>query len=140
MMHGGHVRGQRAGAFIKLVGGIDPQRVVLVGVDVAKATWFVVASTLVGEVVVDGVGLVADRGGLTQLERLIATMRAELAAQLVMTGLEAAGHHHQRLISHLGDPGGTDRVAAQPWAGGCGAQAAGQPSGQDRLAGRGRGL
>jgi hypothetical protein len=63
MMHGVHIGGQRAAGFLELVGGIDPRRVLLVGVDVAKATWFVVASTLVGEVVVNGVRLVADRGG-----------------------------------------------------------------------------
>ena len=77
----------------------------LVGVDVAKATWFVVASTLLGEVVVDGVRLVADRAGLAELERLIATARAELGAQLVVVGIEAAGHHHQTLTAHLGDRG-----------------------------------
>jgi transposase len=92
MMHGAHIGGQRAGAFMKLVRGIDPQRILLVGIDVAKATWFVVASTLLGEVVVDGV-------------RLIATTRAELDAQLVVVGIEAAGHHHQTLTSHLSDRG-----------------------------------
>ena len=48
MMHGVHIGGQRAGAFLELVRGVDRQRVLLVGVDVAKATWFVVASTLLG--------------------------------------------------------------------------------------------
>jgi hypothetical protein len=80
--------------------------VLLVGVDVAKATWFVVASTLLGEVVVDGVRLVADRAGLAELERLIATTRAELGGQLVVVGIEAAGHHHQTLAAHLGDRDG----------------------------------
>ena len=47
MMHGGHLGGQRAAGFLELVGGIDPQRVLLVGVDAAKATWFVVASPCV---------------------------------------------------------------------------------------------
>ena len=56
-MHGVHIGGQRAGAFLELVRGVDPKRVLLVGIDVAKATWFVVASNLLGEVVVDGVRL-----------------------------------------------------------------------------------
>ena len=105
MMHGAHIGGQRAAGFLELVGGIDPRRVLLVGVDVAKATWFVVASTLLGEVVVNGVRLVADRAGLAGLERLIATARAELDAQLVVVGIEAAGHHHQTLVGHLEDRG-----------------------------------
>lgn len=106
MMHGAHIGGQRAGVFLELVGGVDPRRVLLVGVDVAKATWFVVASTLVGEVVVDGVRLVADRAGLVGLERLIATTRAGLGAKVVVVGVEAAGHYHQTLVGHLGDRDG----------------------------------
>lgn len=103
MMHGAHIGGQRAGAFLELVDGVDPRRVLLVGVDVAKATWFVVASNLVGEVVVDGVRLVADRAGLAVLERLIAATSGQLDAAVVVVGVEAAGHHHQTLVGHLGD-------------------------------------
>jgi hypothetical protein len=101
MMHGAHIGGQRAGAFLELVGGVDPRRVLLVGVDVAKATWFVVASNLVGEVMVDGVRLVADRAGLAELERLIAATSSRLDAAVVVVGVEAAGHHHQTLVGHL---------------------------------------
>jgi transposase len=103
MMHGAHIGGQRAGAFLELVGGVDPRRVLLVGVDVAKATWFVVASNLLGEVVVDGVRLVADRVGLVELEGLIAVARGRLDAGVVVVGVEAAGHHHQTLVGHLSD-------------------------------------
>lgn len=103
MMHGAHIGGQRAGAFLELVGGVDPQRVLLVGVDVAKATWFVVASNLLGEVMVDGVRLVADRAGLAELQRLIAATSSRLDAAVVVVGVEAAGHHHQTLVGHLGD-------------------------------------
>jgi transposase len=103
MMHGAHIGGQRAGAFGELVGGVDPGRVLLVGVDVAKATWFVVASNLLGDVVLDGVRLRADRAGLAELERLILVTRARLDAGVVVVGVEAAGHHHQTLTGHLGD-------------------------------------
>jgi Transposase len=103
MMHGAHVGGQRAAGFLELVGGRDPRRVLLVGVDVAKATWFVVASTLLGEVVGDGVRVVADRAGLTEVQRLIATASSRRGAELVVVGVEAAGHHHQTLAAHLSD-------------------------------------
>ena len=63
MVHGAHIGGVRAAGFRELVRATAPEGVLLVGVDVAKATWFVVASTLGGEVVVDGVRLVADRAG-----------------------------------------------------------------------------
>src|SRR5512132_2140040 len=103
MMHGVHIGGQRAGAFLELVRGVDPKRVLLVGVDVAKATWFVVASNLLGEVVVDGVRLVADRAGLAELERMLGAASARVNAAVVVVGIEAAGHHHQTLTAHLLD-------------------------------------
>jgi Transposase len=106
MMHGAHIGGHRAGVFLELVGGLDPRRVLLVGVDVAKSTWFVVAANLPGEVMVDGVRLVADRAGLAELERLIATTASRLDAAVVVVGVEAAGHHHQTLVGHLGDRDG----------------------------------
>ena len=102
-MHGVHIGGQRAGAFLELVGGVDPKRVLLVGIDVAKATWFVVASNLLGEVVVDGVRLVADRAGLAELERMLGAASARVNAAMVVVGIEAAGHHHQTLTAHLLD-------------------------------------
>jgi transposase len=103
MMHDAHIGGQRAGAFLELVRGVDPKRVLLVGVDAAKATWFVVASNLLGEVVVDGVRLVADRAGLAELERVLGAARARTDAAVVVVGIEAAGHHHQTLTGHLLD-------------------------------------
>jgi transposase len=103
MMHGVHIGGQRAGAFLELVRGVDPKRVLLVGIDVAKATWFVVASNLLGEVVVDGVRLVADRAGLAELERVLRATSARVDAAMVVVGIEAAGHHHQTLTGHLLD-------------------------------------
>src|SRR6266545_6063316 len=106
MMHGAHIGGQRAAAFFKLVADLDPRRVLLVGIDVAKATWFVVASDLTGVVVADGVRLVADRAGLAELERVIAELRRQLAAELVVVGIEAAGHQHQGLTAHLADRDG----------------------------------
>jgi len=106
MMHGAHIGGQRAAAFFKLVADLDPRRVLLVGIDVAKATWFVVVSDLTGAVVADGVRLVADRAGLAELERVIAELRCRLAAELVVVGIEAAGHQHQSLTAHLADRDG----------------------------------
>src|SRR6266508_2093276 len=106
MMHGAHIGGQRASAFFKLVADLDPRRVLLVGIDVAKATWFVVVSDLTGAVVADGVRLVADRAGLAELERVIAELRWRLAAELVVVGIEAAGHQHQGLTAYLADRDG----------------------------------
>src|SRR5215218_9047227 len=91
MMHGVHIGGQRAGAFLELVGGVDPKRVLLVGIDVAKATWFVVASNLLGEVVVDGVRLVADRAGLAELERMLGAASARVMRRWSWSGSRRPG-------------------------------------------------
>jgi len=58
----GHVGGERAAAFRALVKGLDPARVVLVGIDVAKASWFVLGSTLNGDVILEGVKIPATFG------------------------------------------------------------------------------
>jgi transposase len=99
----GHVGGERAAAFRSLVRNLDPERVLLVGIDVAKASWFALGSTLDGDIVLDGVKLPADARGLAELQRLIACAREECRAQLVLIGIEAAGHYHQTLAAHLNE-------------------------------------
>lgn len=102
-----HIGGQRAAAFARRTAGLDPDRVLLVGIDVAKPTWFVLGCTLTGQVVLEGRRLTADRAGFVELvDRLVET-RDELGAQLVVVGVEAAGHLHRTLVAHLRD---------QPWA------------------------
>ena len=59
-----HIGGERAAAFRELVDDLDPRRVLLVGIDVAKASWFVLGCDLHGKVVIDGTKVAADRAGL----------------------------------------------------------------------------
>jgi transposase len=99
----GHVGGERAAAFRSLVRILDPERVLLVGIGVAKASWFALGSTLDGDIVLDGVKLPADARGLAKLQQLIACAREECRAQLVLIGIEAAGHYHQTLAAHLNE-------------------------------------
>ena len=40
-----HIGGERAAAFRELVDDLDPRRVLLVGIDVAKASWLCSAAT-----------------------------------------------------------------------------------------------
>ncbi len=89
--------------FWDLVGPVDPRRVLLVGVDVSKPSWFVLGSDLTGEVVLDGAKLMADAAGLTQLVELVDSSRRRLRAQAVVVGVEATGHFHQTLAGHLSD-------------------------------------
>jgi transposase len=98
-----HIGGERAAAFRELVDDLDPRRVLLVGIDVAKASWFVLGCDLHGNVVIDGTKVAADRAGLGQLTGLLDQARARVGAQLVVLGVEAAGHYHQTLAAHLAD-------------------------------------
>jgi len=98
-----HIGGERAAAFRELVDDLDPRRVLLVGIDVAKASWFVLGCDLHGNVVIDGTKVAADRVGLGQLTGLLDQARARVGAQLVVVGVEAAGHYHQTLAAHLAD-------------------------------------
>jgi hypothetical protein len=98
-----HIGGERAAAFRELVDDLDPRRVLLVGIDVAKASWFVLGCDLYGNVVIDGTKVAADRAGLGQLAGLLGQARARVGAQLVVVGVEAAGHYHQTLAAHLAD-------------------------------------
>jgi len=78
-----HIGGERAAAFRGLVGDLDPRRVLLVGVDVAKASWFVLGCDLHGNVVIDGTKVAADRAGLGQLAGLLDQARARVCDLLV---------------------------------------------------------
>lgn len=97
----GHVGGERAAAFRALVKGFDPARVLLVGIDVAKASWFVLGSTLDGDVILEGVKIPATADGLAELAQMVERVRSEHRAELLVVGVEAAGHYHQTLAAHL---------------------------------------
>lgn len=98
-----HIGGERAAAFQRRIAGLDPERVLLVGVDVAKATWFVLGCTLTGAIVLKGRRVLATRAGFEQLVGVLERVRDRLAAQLVVVGVEAAGHLHATLVGHLRD-------------------------------------
>lgn len=98
-----HIGGERAGRFWELVGPVDPKRVLLMGVDVSKPSWFALGCDLLGDVVLDGVKVLADDAGLRQLVGLIDDARQRLHLAVVIVGVEATGHFHQTLAAHLAD-------------------------------------
>jgi transposase len=97
----GHIGGERAASFRDLIDGLDAARVVVIGVDVAKASWFVLGCDLRGEVVIEGTKVPANAVGLRVLQGIIDGAREQCHAQLVLIGVEAAGHYHQTLAAHL---------------------------------------
>ncbi|MGH8895891.1 MAG: IS110 family transposase [Egibacteraceae bacterium] len=106
MMAQSHIGGQRAAELRRLVGGIDPERVLLVGIDAAKASWFALGCDLTGQVMLEGAKLIADAAGLVGLGELVEGARARIDAELVVIGIEAAGHLRQTLAAHVaGWPG-----------------------------------
>jgi hypothetical protein len=91
-----HIGGDSGQQFWDLVGPVDPRRVLLVGIDVSKPSWFVLGSDLIGEVVLDGAKLMADAAGLEQLVVLLHDTRRRLNAQVVVVGVEATGTSTRR--------------------------------------------
>jgi hypothetical protein len=79
-----HIGGEHAGRFWELVGPVAPERVLLLGVDVSKPSWFALGSDLGGNVVLEGVKLMADAVGLEQLLELLEATRRRLNAELVV--------------------------------------------------------
>lgn len=66
-----HIGGEGGRQFQNLVGPVDPRRVLLIGVDVSKPSWFVLGSDLTGEIVLNGAKLMADAAGLEHLLVLV---------------------------------------------------------------------
>lgn len=114
MMDYGHIGGERGAAFARRVAGLDPDRVLLVGVDVAKPTWFVLGCTLGGEIVLEGRRLVANQAGFGRLLAVVEQTRARLDAQVAVVGVEAAGHQHLTLVGHLRDVDGVEVCTLNP--------------------------
>ena len=81
----------RAAAFRELVKEVDSARVLVVRIDVATASWFVLGCALDGEVVLNGTKIAATAEGMACLEQLLDRARRERAAELVVVGIEAAG-------------------------------------------------
>jgi transposase len=98
-----HIGGDSGREFWDLVGPVDPRRVLLVGVDVSKPSWFVLGSDLTGEIVLEAAKLMADAAGLAQLVGLVNESRRRCRAEVVVVGVEATGHFHQTLAGHLSD-------------------------------------
>lgn len=103
-----HIGGERGRAFLDLVGPTAPERVLLIGIDVAKSSWFAMGADLLGNVVLPGCKLMAFAIGLEHLKEKICEARERTNAQLVIVGIEATGHLHQALAAHLADVDGIE--------------------------------
>jgi transposase len=96
-----HVGGQPQAQFMNRVRGLDPQRCLVVPVDVGKSTASALVSDHYGEVVVEPFDFGLTESGFGRLATAIARAEAARAAEVVRVGVEAAGHYHRTLVARL---------------------------------------
>jgi len=99
------VRGVEQGAFIGRVRGCDPGQVLVVPVDVGKATAMAMVVDVFGEVVAPALEFDLHERGVEQVLAMIARAEAAREARMVRVGVEAAGHYHRTLVARLVDAG-----------------------------------
>jgi transposase len=108
-----HVGGQLQALFMARVRGFDPQRCLVVPVDVGKSMAMALVADHYGEVVVEPFEFALTETGFTALSAAIARSEASRSAEVVRVGVESAGHYHRTLVARL-RAGGYDVVELNP--------------------------
>ena len=96
-----HVGGQLQAQFMTRVRGRDPQRCLVVPVDVGKSTASALVADHYGELVVEPFEFALTEWGFDCLATDIARAEEERTAEVVRVGVEAAGHYHRTLVARL---------------------------------------
>lgn len=124
IMSHAHIGGERGRAFLQRIGSTSPDQVLLIGIDVSKASWYAMGADLLCNVVFPGAKVLAFADGLEELIDVVEQARARIDATIVVIGIEATGHLHQTLAAHLADLDGVDVRLLNPAA----VAAGGKPS------------
>jgi len=95
------VGGDVQALFVERVRGLDPERCLLVPVDVGKATAMALVADLFGEIVVDPFGFDLTERGVSVLVGAVSSAESERGAVMVRFGVEAAGRYHRTLMACL---------------------------------------
>src|SRR5919106_3871268 len=96
-----HVGGPLQTQFMARVRGRDPQRCLVVPVDVGKAMAAALVADHYGEVVVEPFEFPLTESGFDRLATAVARAEARRVAEVVRVGVEAAGHYHRTLVARL---------------------------------------
>jgi len=110
-----HVGGQLQAQFMSRIRGRDPQRCLVVPIDVGKSTACALVADHYGEMIVQPFDFPLTETGFGRLGSAIALADASRAAEVVRVGVESAGHYHRTLVSRLRS-GGYEVVELNPHA------------------------
>jgi transposase len=95
------VNGELQARFMTRVRGLDPQRCLVVPVDVGKTSAVALVADHYGEIVVAPFEFALTENGFAVLSAAITRARRERDAVVVRVGVEAAGHYHRTLVVRL---------------------------------------
>ena len=108
-----YVGGDLQGRFMGRVRGVDPQRCLVVPVDVGKWSAMALVADHHGEVVVAPFEFALDEPGVRRLLSVIDQSKADRDAAVCRIGIESAGHYHRTLVARL-RAGDTEVVELNP--------------------------
>lgn len=108
-----HVGGQLQARFMARIRGVDPQRCLVVPVDVGKSVAMGLVADHYGEVVVEPFEFDLTETGFSVLVAAVAGAESSRSAVVVRVGVESAGHYHRTLVSRL-RAGGFEVVELNP--------------------------
>jgi transposase len=95
------VGGELQGEFMRRVRGIDPDRCLVVPVDVGKTMAMSLVADHYGEMVIDPFEFDLTESGVADLITAITKAERLRAAVVVRVGVEAAGHYHRTVVARL---------------------------------------
>ena len=95
------VGGELQGEFMQRLRGIDPDRCLVVPVDVGKTMAMSLIADHYGELIVDPFEFDLTESGVADLITAIAKAESSRSAVVVRVGVEAAGHYHRTVVSRL---------------------------------------
>ncbi len=96
-----HVGGQLQAQFMARIRGRDPERCLVVPVDVGKSAAMALIADHYGEMVVAPFEFPLTETGFAVLSGAIGRAEAARAAEVVRVGVESAGHYHRTLVARL---------------------------------------
>jgi len=108
-----HVGGQLQARFMARIRGRDPERCLVVPVDVGKSSAMALIADHYGEMVVAPFEFALTETGFAVLTGAIGRAEAARAAEVVRVGVESAGHYHRTLVARL-RAGGYEVVELNP--------------------------
>jgi transposase len=108
-----HVGGQLQSQFMARVRGRDPERCLVVPVDVGKSSACALVADHYGEMIVQPFDFALTETGFGLLSTAVARASTLREAEVIRVGVESAGHYHRTLVSRL-QAGGYEVVELSP--------------------------